>query len=131
MILGKEGLIEYIERDEKHSKVKKDNEKNYYLKSRQALPSIMLSTRDFNKIKLRNCKTARVSWLILEKTYEILGIKKKHQIELNLQVIKYNEEEDLGIHITSFQSLINQLEASGDILSNDRKVTLFLHTLPE
>ncbi|MFI5423083.1 MAG: retrotransposon gag domain-containing protein [Nitrososphaerales archaeon] len=125
MVLKARKLWKYVETSTISTDAKEQE------KEQEALSQIALTVSDGVVGHIRNCKTARETWIKICSVFEQKGLASQIFLRRKLFNIKFNENETMQAHINKIRELADQLEAIGDPVKDRDLAIITLCTLPE
>ena len=99
-------------------------------KDQMARAFICLHVAKHHKISVSKCKTAKEAWEMLRTKYEAQTTARKLQLRIALNTVKMGPTEPLTVYQARVQDLKAQLEAVGDIVTDQEAAVPFLSGLP-
>ena len=104
--------------------------KEWTRKDRKAQKIIVMSVGNQPMLHIMNCTTAREMWIKLENVYEQKSKASLHLIQQRFYSFAKDPLDNMAIHISKLQAIVQQLRDLGEMVSPTMVVTKILMTLP-
>jgi len=101
------------------------------LKDRKARATIGLLLEDNQLNRIRKLTTAKESWDALRKYHEKSTLSNKVNLLKKLCGLKLTDDDNMELHLSQMEDLIDQLSSLGEALAEHLTVALFLSSLPD